>query len=270
MCALALHHQRAAADDQLPQPGSGVRPRLRPERGARGRSSTSRSRTRWASAATTAASCSAASSRRVSEGGSVGRQLAERVEHDVRERERVRRGRVVRVRDRDHAHAGRVRGADPVRGVLDGGARAGLDAEPPRRLEIDVRRRLAARDLLRRDRRARRGRAIPARSSTASISGRFEDDATAERELRRQPPDRLDGAVDQRQVARGSARASADDLGVDLLRRLGEPDLVVHVRATTRASSCPSSPPARPRASARRARARAARARRPRPAPSRR
>ena len=50
----------AAADDQLPQSRSGVRPRLRPERGAARSSSTWRSRTRWASAATTAACCSAA------------------------------------------------------------------------------------------------------------------------------------------------------------------------------------------------------------------
>ena len=61
MCVLALHDGRAPADDQLPRTRSGVRPRLRPERGAARPRSTSRSRTRWASAATTAASCSAAS-----------------------------------------------------------------------------------------------------------------------------------------------------------------------------------------------------------------
>ena len=52
--------RRPAADDQLPRARSRVRPRLRAERGAAGRRSTSRSRTRWASAATTAACSSAA------------------------------------------------------------------------------------------------------------------------------------------------------------------------------------------------------------------
>ena len=37
MCALALRQRRPSADDQLPEPGPGVRPRLRPERGAPGR-----------------------------------------------------------------------------------------------------------------------------------------------------------------------------------------------------------------------------------------
>ena len=76
------------------------------------------------------------------------------------------------------AHSGRVRRPDPVRGVLDGGAAAGLDAEPAGCLEVDVRSRLAALDLLGRD---DGGEEVcdPARSSTASISGRFEDEATA-------------------------------------------------------------------------------------------
>ena len=52
--------RRAAADDQLPRARPRVRPRLRAERGAAQRRSTSRSRTRWGSAATTAAFCSAA------------------------------------------------------------------------------------------------------------------------------------------------------------------------------------------------------------------
>ena len=37
MCALALHNGVSAADDQLPEPRPGVRPRLRPERGAESR-----------------------------------------------------------------------------------------------------------------------------------------------------------------------------------------------------------------------------------------
>ena len=53
---------RAAADDQLRASRPRVRPRLRAQRGARARRSTWRSRTRWASAATTPASSSAASS----------------------------------------------------------------------------------------------------------------------------------------------------------------------------------------------------------------
>ena len=60
MCVLRAARGRAPADDQLPEPGSGVRPRLRPERGASRARSTWRSRTRWASAGTTRASCSAA------------------------------------------------------------------------------------------------------------------------------------------------------------------------------------------------------------------
>ncbi len=48
----------AAADDQLRQPRSGVRSRLRPERAARGAKSTTRSRTASASAARTPRCCS--------------------------------------------------------------------------------------------------------------------------------------------------------------------------------------------------------------------
>ena len=49
-------------------------------------------------------------------------------------------------------HSGGVRRADAVVRVLDRGAVVGRDAQPARRLEVDVRRRLAASDLLRRDR----------------------------------------------------------------------------------------------------------------------
>ena len=54
---------------------------------------------------------------------------------------------------------------------------AGVDAEPARGLEVDVRRRLAARDLLGGDGR-RKSAAIPPASSTRSISSRFDDDAS--------------------------------------------------------------------------------------------
>ena len=59
MCALAIHHGVIPPTINYERARPGLRPRLRPERGARGARSTSRSRTRWASAATTAACCSA-------------------------------------------------------------------------------------------------------------------------------------------------------------------------------------------------------------------
>ena len=55
ICVLALRDGVAAAHDQLPRPGPGLRPRLRAQRGARVTGRQSRSRTPWASAATTAA-----------------------------------------------------------------------------------------------------------------------------------------------------------------------------------------------------------------------
>ena len=88
----------------------------------------------------------------------------------------------MRVRDRDHAHAGGVRGADPVGGVLDRGATLGSDVEAARRLEEDVRRGLAARDLLGRDGDLEVA-ASPADARTASMMGRFDDDASASRKL---------------------------------------------------------------------------------------
>ena len=198
----------------------------------------------------------------------LGRQLGRRRDHGVRERERIRRGRVVRIRERDHAHPGRVRRPDPVRGVLDGGAapaRRRAGAPPRGRRPAPACR---ARPPRTRRRRRRAGRSPRARARPRSAGG------SRTRRRRAGTPAPAGGPRRRRRrsaaAARGSARASADDLGVDLLRRLGQPELVVHVRATTRASSCPSSPPARRRASARRAPARAARARRPRPARSRR
>ena len=140
-------------------------------------------------------------------------------------RERLGARREVRVRDRDHRMPGGVRGADAVVRVLDRGRARRVDAQAPRRLEVDVRRRLAARHLLGRDRRPRTSAASPASSSTASISGRFDDDASPSGQRpRASRSHRLDGAVDQRQLARDSARASARRRAVDLLRRLGQPD----------------------------------------------
>ena len=94
-------------------------------------------------------------------------------------------GREVRVRDGDDAHARRLRRADAVVRVLDRRRTGRVDAEPARRLEVDVRRRLAARDLLRRDRRARTSSASPATRSTTSISSGFDDDAIASGTARR-------------------------------------------------------------------------------------
>ena len=74
----------------------------------------------------------------------LGRQLVRRAEHDVRERERIRRRRVVRVREDEDAHPGRVGGADPVRRVLDRGASRRLDPQAARSLEVHVRRGLPA------------------------------------------------------------------------------------------------------------------------------
>ena len=76
------------------------------------------------------------------------------LEDEVGLGERLVARRIGRVRDRDHAHPGRLRRGDPGVGVLDRGGPRGLDAEPAARLEVDVRRRLAARHLLRRDGRA--------------------------------------------------------------------------------------------------------------------
>ena len=177
---------RHPADDQLREPRSrSATSTTSRTRRARCRS-TSRSRTRWASAATTAASCSAASTRchaslaltasRALTIDGLGRELAERAEHDVRRGERLRRpagsaGFGIAITRMPAARAARM----PFVRVLDRRAARRLDAEPPRRLEVDVRRRLAAADLLRRDRRARRAAASPASSSTRSISGRFDE-----------------------------------------------------------------------------------------------
>ena len=70
----------------------------------------------------------------------------------VGERERLLVRREEAVRDRHDGHSGGVRRADAVVRVLDRRAVVGRDAEPARRLEVDVRRRLAASDLLRGDR----------------------------------------------------------------------------------------------------------------------
>ncbi len=73
-----------------------------------------------------------------------------------------------------------MRGADAVRGVLDRSAALGRDAEAASRLEEDVRSRLTARDLLGRTPDLEELRE-PGASRTASMTVRFEDDASASR-----------------------------------------------------------------------------------------
>ena len=148
-------------------------------------------------------------------------------------------------------------------------APAGLDAEAPRRLEVDVGRRLAARDLLRRDRRLRRARATPSSSSDEVDQLAVRRGRERERPARGKPLDGLARAGKSGEPLAVERLQPAHDLGGDLLRRLGQADHARACSATTRASSCPSCPAARGRASGRRAPARAPRARRPRPAPSR-
>ena len=79
----------------------------------------------------------------------------------------------------DDAHARGLRRADAVVRVLDRAAPRRLDAEPARSLEVDVGRRLAARDLLATTPRPRRASRSPAARSTTSISSGFDDEAIA-------------------------------------------------------------------------------------------
>ena len=107
--------------------------------------------------------------------------------------------------------------------------RGRVDAEPPRRLEVDVRRRLAARDLLGRDRRGEEAaRAPPARAPRRSAAGSTTTRrraASAPRAAR--PPRRAPG--DQRQPLAVPRLHAPHDLVGDLLRLLGHAELVVHV-----------------------------------------
>ena len=99
-----------------------------------------------------------------------------------------------------------------------GRAALGLDAEAPRRLEEDVGRRLAARDLLGGDDRPRRAARGPDFARTASMTRRFDDEATREPERPGEPRDRLDRAVDQRELLLVAREHPTHDLVVDLLR----------------------------------------------------
>jgi hypothetical protein len=81
--------------------------------------------------------------------------------------------------------------------VLDRGATPRRDAEPPRGLEVDVRRRLAGGDLLRRDGGAEERRdpgQLEDEIDDRTVRGRGD----GERPPRREALDRLGGAVDKR------------------------------------------------------------------------
>ena len=85
---------------------------------------------------------------------------------------------------------------------------AGVDAEPPRRLEVDVRRRLAARHLLGRDRLAgRRRRARPREHDLDQLAVRRRGDR--DRPAVGDAPHGVHRAVDQRRRGAVRARASA-------------------------------------------------------------
>ena len=154
----------------------------------------------------------------------------------------------------------------PVVRVLDRGAQRRVDPEPPRRLEVDVGRRLAARDLL-------RGHddgitsCRPAASSTTSISSGFDDDATASGQRSATAAHRVDRAGDQRRRLAVAREHPLDDRGVDLLGRPGNAELVRHVtRPLERAHAHHV---ARRSIGVRAADARACSARAPRPTPAR-
>ena len=262
MCVLALHHGVLPPTINYRAPRSGVRPRLRAERGARRRSSTSRSRTRWASAATTPVSCSAAlldaksarsghacacdsaigssrgeeaggpgsARRRVRAGHDFDGQLVEGADDDVGERERLGRGRVVGVRrSRPRASPPRARsGSRSPSPRPRRSARARRPAgAPPRGRRPAPACRAAPPRTRPSPRTARRG---PRRSSTArSAAG-----STTTRRRAASPAVQPPTASTAPGIS-GSALAVArehppHDLGVDLARAsAARPELLVHV-----------------------------------------
>ena len=122
--------------------------------------------------------------------------------------ERILGRRVAAVRDRDHAHARSVRGADAVARVLDRRAPLGRHVEPraasrktsgaglPRPTSSDET--VASND-------ACEARRVEDGVDHAAVRRRREREA----ERLREPRDGVDRAVDEREVARRSARASA-------------------------------------------------------------
>ena len=144
------------------------------------------------------------------------------------ERERVRSGREGAHRHRHDRHPGGVRRADPVARVLDRDAPRGVGAEPPRDLEVDVGRGLAARHLLARQPDADHvvePRALEHERDDRRVRGRREP----ERPVLAEPPDRLDRARQQRQLAAVAGEQPLDDGVGDRVGRHVDAELVAHV-----------------------------------------
>ena len=204
MCVLAIHHGVLPPTINYREPGSGVRPRLRAERGARG---ARRRRPLECDGPRRPQRLRAARPRRTS---ALRRQLVrvERSDDVGRARAPPRPAGTCGFGMAITRMPGRLRGADAVVRVLDGRAAARVDAEPPRRLEVDVGRRLAARDLLGRDGRPRstaRARRARARVDQRPVRRRRERRAGT----RGQAPHGVDRARRSAAVLAVARRASA-------------------------------------------------------------
>ena len=123
-------------------------------------------------------------------------QVRESVQDEVGQRRRAGSRRDAPVRDEDHGHPGRLPGSDAVVGVLDHEARAGRDAQPASRLEIDIRVPACPRRPRPTRRRPRRRRPDPVAASASPITSAWDEDASADRTVRGDPPDGFDGSVD--------------------------------------------------------------------------
>src|SRR4029077_7764559 len=118
--------------------------------------------------------------------------------------------------------------ADAVLRILDRGTALRSDLEPCGRLEVDVRGRLAVCHFL-------RGNGRP---EELLRTGELEKEVDqrpvrgggdTERPARADTPDRLDRAVDERQLSSVELRQALDALFRDPFRRVGQADHVVHV-----------------------------------------
>ena len=141
----------------------------------------------------------------------------------------------MRVGEGDQRHAGGVRGTHSVGRVLDCRTPGRDCAEPPRGLEVNIGRGLAPRHLLRGD----------GRREAIGNAGCVEDGidqrtirrrGNREREGACKSADCFDRAGNERQCRSVAVEHAAHDFVVDLLRRLGQTELLVHVpRPFTRA-----------------------------------
>ena len=157
-----------------------------------------------------------------------GGQPRQRGQHDVGLRQRLVAGREVAVREREHPHACGPGGADAIVRVLDRGGVGGLDAQPARGLEVDVGRRLAAADLLRRDGRGEQvldPEQAQRQVDQLAVRGRGQPERPAGGE----PLDRLPGAGERRQVLAVGRGQPLDHFTVDLLGCRRQADRLVHV-----------------------------------------